>query len=523
MSRSKTYQVIQDFDSKKDYGIKLDNRFKTALSKFQKGETFRPKDIAKKLPESNQTLAYDTITFGMKIGILKLVDLEPTSFDEFCQLDSVSYFADQLRGSKYKHQEVKSRKGSTRQLYLYKLWKFNSWLIGKKFKFRRYIATGIDTLKVIDDLIELSGVEDLLKLYQEPHSSDTEFIRTIKTFLLDEHHAGTKASTVSLHYCAIRAYFDRNDSPINFRFDAKTKYDNLTDDEEKPEVTLEDLLKMLTVGRPTIMEKAVVVCKFQRGLDNSTFVDRFNYQAFEQLSDWFGTEQYERWDEANCPAPIKLTRIKNQFQHTGFLDIDAIHCIQDYLKIRYQKTGRILQKGEPMFINNLNSPIKDGWVSNLIRRLAKKSGIQTILKEYERSTRYKQNSHELRDLLKSILIDSGCRLDVADHAIGHMPKDSYEKQTQLFPASLRAEYMKASKRINMFSNISHYMHGDDEKEVLRRQLSDMKLEMEKTEIKTFRESNEMFEKLMSKIKEGDDRLKQVEVGMQVLTKSKQIQ
>ncbi len=46
---------------------------------------------------------------------------------------------------------------------------------------------------------------------------------------------------------------------------------------------------MLKVGRPTLLDKAVVICKFQRGLDNSTFVDRFNFQAWEQLVDWFGT------------------------------------------------------------------------------------------------------------------------------------------------------------------------------------------------------------------------------------------
>jgi hypothetical protein len=362
-----------------------------------------------------------------------------------------------------------------------------------------------------------------LKLYQEPHSSDTEFVRLIKSFLLDEQHNGTKPSTVDLFYCAIRAYFDRNDTPINFKFNAKIKYDESNGDEEKPEVTLEDLLKILTVGRPSIMEKAVIVCKFQRGLDNSTFVDRFNYQVWEQLVEWFGTEEYQRWDEQRCPVPIKLTRIKNQFSHIGFLDVDAIHAIQDYLKIRYEKTGTIMQKGLPLFINKHNEPIKDSWISGLIRRLAKKSGIQTILQNYEASTRYKQNSHELRDLLKSTLIDCGTRLDVADHIIGHKPKDSYEKQNELYPTSLRAEFMKASKRINMFSNLSHYMNGDSEKEVLRKQVNDLKLELERKELESGKEMQRMYNDLIEKIHQKDERLEQVETGLQVLKKSKPIQ
>lgn len=72
MSRAKTYQVIQKFNPRKDYGVSFEKRFKTTLSQFQKGETFRPKDIVAKLPESNQTLVYDTISLGVKIGYSNL-------------------------------------------------------------------------------------------------------------------------------------------------------------------------------------------------------------------------------------------------------------------------------------------------------------------------------------------------------------------------------------------------------------------------------------------------------------------
>jgi len=34
--------------------------------------------------------------------------------------------------------------------------------------------------------------------------------------------------------------------------------------------------------------------------------------------------------------------------------------------------------------------------------------------------------------------------------------------------------MKASKKLNLFSNISHYMRGDIEKQALQKQLEDMK-------------------------------------------------
>ena len=46
---------------------------------------------------------------------------------------------------------------------------------------------------------------------------------------------------------------------------------------------------------------------------------------------------------------------------------------------------------------------------------------------------YKIHSHEVRDLLKSTLIVSGCAQYVAEHVLGHAPRDSYEKQASLYP------------------------------------------------------------------------------------------
>ena len=82
------------------------------------------------------------------------------------------------------------------------------------------------------------------------------------------------------------------------------------------------------------------------------------------------------------------------------------------------------------------------------------------------------DSHELRDLLKSTLIDSGCRrIDVADHVIGHKPKDSYEKQSVLYPETLRKEYAKASKRLNIFTKFSNIVSGKDDADQLKAELN----------------------------------------------------
>ena len=485
----KTWEVTEAFRPDRDYGVPISGTFAGRLSRLRKGRVTGIEEVAAVL-QGSRMAARRTIALGARIGMLREVS-EQSAFDEFCQLETVRYFGSQLRGSKYKHEGTNENGMSTRKTYLQKLFKFDRWLRGRRLSFQRHVRADADTVRIVSEDMTLGGVEDLLRAYRESRGADSAFVRMIKTFLLDDMHAGKKPSTVSMYYSAIRAYFDRNDSPIrSLRFDPGTAYDGAED--EGARMTLEDLMKILTVGRPTIMEKAVILAKFHRGLDNSTMADRFSYQAWEQLVEWFGTEDHARWDvAAKSPVPVRLTRIKTSYSHVGFLDIDAVDAIRDWLRIREGMTGSPMRAGEPMFIKNSRKAITDVWISALIRRLAKKAGIQERLADYKVAIRYKATSHEMRDLLKSTLIDSGCRYDVADHVIGHRPKDSYDKQSILYPESMRSEFAKASSRINIFSNMSRSMGGDREKEDLRRQVAELRSRLDEKESGSDAELREM--------------------------------
>ena len=259
----------------------------------------------------------------------------PSAYEEFCRLETVRYMAGQLRGSKHRHEGTNGSNDSTRQTYLHRLWQFDTWLRGRRLSYQRHVQRDADTLEVVTEEVTLGGVEDFLRAYQEAHDprSKSAFVRMVKSFLMDDIHAGKKPSTVRMYHSAITAYFDRNDHPISVRFDPDTMYDSAEDG--GTEMTLEDLMKLLTVGRPSIMEKAVILAKFHRGLDNSTMADRFNFQAFEQMAEWFGTEDHARWDvAAKSPVPIRLTRIKTDYPHTGYLDVDAVDAIREWLDAR---------------------------------------------------------------------------------------------------------------------------------------------------------------------------------------------
>jgi len=122
--------------------------------------------------------------------------------------------------------------------------------------------------------------------------------------------------------------------------------------------------------------------------------------------------------------------------------------------------------------------ISTAWIFNSFSRIVKRAGIQKFV-EINGRKQYKMDSHELRDLLKSTLIDSGCRIDVADHVIGHKPKDSYEKQSILYTETLRKEYAKASNRLNIFTKFSSVVNGTDDSDELKIQLKEKLSELDR--------------------------------------------
>ncbi len=227
--------------------------------------------------------------------------------------------------------------------------------------------------------------------------------------------------------------------------------------EEQQEMSLVDFMKIMTLGKPDVVEKAVFVSKFHRGLDASTLVDRFNFEVWPQLVKWFGSDDHNYWDLKKCPVTTEHMRIKTSFRHPGGLDVDAIEAIQNYLNYREKKTDQVMMSGKPLFINKHDNPITLGWVFKHFFKLAKKSG---VLRKLPELNSYNVDSHETRDLLKSKMIACGVAQWASDISIGHKP-DSYEKIQKLFPTKFRSEYAKCSKLINIFSKIESLVKGEE--------------------------------------------------------------
>jgi hypothetical protein len=204
------YLVKEEFNLAKEYGIKIRPQYAKCLASLKKGQKINPQEFVKShlneftsKPQSfksNRFLIYHSFTLGKKIGILQALTLEETgystSFDKFCQLDTMKYFIGQMGRSTYKNLKV-SGMGGTAESYSYKLWKFNEWLHGKSFEFQISEQKDHETFKRTRKSITLKGLEHFLRLYQDPYKIEQDFIRIIKNFLMDPIHKNKRQKTNS--------------------------------------------------------------------------------------------------------------------------------------------------------------------------------------------------------------------------------------------------------------------------------------------------------------------------------------
>ena len=386
-----------------------------------------------------------------EIGAIRLIEPREGRLEWCEQMPTVKRWVKILSTRNMKH--VKQSVSNTALTYLTYLKTFNKWVAGRKYE-NTYFRHGGEGLEEETEVLEVRNVEDLIKYMNRPMADPKVVKRIITDYLLDESHAGKSVGTMSMQKSALLSYFHSNEIEMSVKFNPKRRYED-----KKFEKSMDLGQFLAIVQRTDVMGRAVLLCKFQRGLDNATLIDGFNHEAWEQIAEHMGTENHRKWDVKKCPVPVTLTRVKTRYKHLGFLDIDAVGALAKYLDVREEKYG-VMRAGDPMFLNKYGRRVGINTLDGKFRRAAASSGVATELGTNARGASiYNLSLHETRDLLKSTLITCGCRYDVADHVIGHMPKDTYEKQATLYADDYRAEYAKASGRINVVSNLSNFVSG----------------------------------------------------------------
>ena len=398
---------------------------------------------------------------------------EATPYKDFLELPAVAHWIRQLNPPNRIHGKGDARGGGggTRGIYGHALYRFSSWLRGKKWPLSASPKNGgAGGDRRVN--IEIRDVGHMLELALERGGVDRDLSVIVRQFFAEQNaEKKYSASSMSQMRSAVKSFFMAHEIPYALqlpRYMMRGSGGGAGGDEWEDRVLkMSEFARMLTVGKPTVRDRAILLAKFHRGLDLSTLTDRFNYTAFDQIVKHMGTDDHLAWDLDKCPVPVTLVRVKTNVKHVGFLERDAMSANIEWITERERLTGRPLRRGDgqALYLTQRGDPIGNAWVSSRFRTLAVRAGLHE--KTGGGNPPATRNSHQLRHLLKSTLIDAGCRIDIADHVIGHSPKDTYEKQAVLYPESLRSEYAKASAKINIFSNFESSIDASDDIHRLR--------------------------------------------------------
>lgn len=377
-------------------------------------------------------------------GVLKRI----SPYEKILGLDSVKFWCTQFNKPGFKNTAPRS---STKRLYLGAVSKFDKWLSGRSFpSYKTVVSDGQIERQAIKK--SFASVEELMHYCNESDHGTKTAQRVVREYLASPHVLEMSIGRQSTILSAIKSYFAVHDVILALPKKRQKRKEPTPGDDDA--MSLEDLYNMLQKGNPNITLRTVILIKFQSAMDSATLTDRFNYDGYAQLVRYFKTDDHTTWNIDRCPVPIKTVRVKNSIQYTTFIDRDAVDQLKEYLTWKENKHGKH-DASKPLFLTKQNDSIHSTWLSTSFSMIAKRAGNQKKM-----SARvFKMRAHDVRDLLKSTLRASGCKDYAAEHIIGHAPRNSYEKEAVLYPEELRAEYAKASSRINIFSKAASTLNS----------------------------------------------------------------
>ena len=383
-------------------------------------------------------------------------------------LDNVRFWITQLNDSGHKNTDPRS---STKHLYLGALAKFDGWLAGRLFRLHKTAHVGGEYVKQPVSK-SFGNVEDLLECALSPAYGAPAAQRVIREYLASQMMSSVSPGTRANAQAAIKSFFYTNDVTLNIRNAQKERSSEPANEDSF--MTLENFYKMIQNGKPSLTARTVMMIMLQSGMDASTVSDRFNYEGYLQIVKHFETADHKLWNLSKFPVKIKLMRVKTDMWYTTFIDRDAVVQLQEYLTWKETKHGKH-DGTKPLFLTKQKEAIHTRWVSKCFSEAADRAGIQE--KVSHRS--FKIRSHKVRHLLKSTLKTSGCAAYVAEHVLGHKPRDPYEQEAILYPEEMRRQYAKASSRLNISSKVESSLNGAKDPESQEARIRELEDEVTK--------------------------------------------
>jgi integrase len=303
---------------------------------------------------------------------------------------------------------------------------------------------------------------DMLVAYQQNATNSERFkiLDLIQKYVLERPgRQGYKKK----RYTYLRSFFLHNradlprDKSFNIRGDMAKVQGTLTPEEVK--------LIILSCNR---QYRTAYLCMFQGAMDQDMFT-YWNEVEYEKLiKDLAGLEanpQREPTVKVDLPGRKGM---KFEKPYYSFLARDSIEALRDWLKHRPAKAKAIIvnRDGSPM----TKSGLKTYWV-----RHARKLGLMNPREGRDKRIYEGKNTHELRDVFRSLWSKSPAKYEVGEYFMGHNVDElEYDKSFRDVDF-YRKQYELTAPYLNLLSSGRAFGQvGEDEVERLRDELTNLR-------------------------------------------------
>jgi integrase len=289
------------------------------------------------------------------------------------------------------------------------------------------------------------GPRDLLLRQIEANSENPYLIQDLLQEFLNQRRKAKK--TNERLYTAIRSYFDYNHVPLpRSKFKVRGFKPPVT-----PKLTLEDVRAIIEAAN--LRDRSLILMKWMGLLDNEEVARAGSEQADRIVQQLKSGKLPVRIDSPGRKAT------ENDQPFFTFFGKDAADALVKY----FEHERGWPRPGEPIWPDKFGRPLSVPAVGDLWLRLTRRTG-RVPKKEGPVGSRYGYNTHEMRDLAKSLLHVRGHAdnfdMDCAKFWMGHTSQLDPNKYDKFYMDQeyMTAQYCLAEKYLNIISSPASAKH-----------------------------------------------------------------
>ena len=214
--------------------------------------------------------------------------------------------------------------------------------------------------------------------------------------------------------------------------------------------TIEDIRELVEHAKTT-RDRAIILCQFQGGMDDSTLCSLNYGHVSKELK------------TGKIPLMLDIKRKKIEESYITFLSEDAVNALKAYLSERRRKEQYDLGPNDPIFVRESwkrykKQRIRPKTIQDLFRKLALEC--EFITEEELKKTHWNPaRAHALRSAFQSLLRSAGLNQQDIDFMSGH--KIPYQKAYyQQERERLRKTYGEAMHVLAVFTSTSYKVFED---------------------------------------------------------------